>query len=62
MNTKIKYYRQLKGWSQERLSKEAKVSRPIISGLENGTINVTTNITMTRLSKALNVGIAELFL
>ena len=49
MKNKIKYYRELKGWSQEELAKRSEVSRTTISGLENETINVTTNTTMDKI-------------
>lgn len=61
MRNKIKYYRELKGMSQEELSEASKISRTTISGLENGTIKVTTNTTMDKIAEALNVSTIELF-
>ena len=61
MKNKIKYYRELKGWSQEELAKRSEVSRTTISGLENETIKVTTNTTMDKISDALGVSTVELF-
>ncbi len=61
MKNKIKYYRELKGWSQEELADKAKVSRTTISGFESGTIKVTTNTTMDKISEALGVSTIELF-
>lgn len=61
MKNKVKYYRELKGWSQEKLAEEADVSRVTISGFENGTIKVTTNTTMDKISEALGVSTIELF-
>lgn len=61
MKTKVKYYRELNNMTQEELSKKSGVSRTIISGLENGTLDSTTNATMKKISDALNVGILELF-
>ena len=61
MKNKIKYYRELKGWSQEELAKRSEVSRTTISGLENETINVTTNTTMDKIADALGIGTVELF-
>ena len=61
MKNKLKYYRELKGLSQEDLSKQSNVSRTTISGLENETIKVTTNTTMDRLASALGVSTIELF-
>ena len=40
--------------SQEELSKRSGVSRTIISGLENGTITVTTTETLLRIARAMN--------
>lgn len=61
MKTKIKYYIELNSMTQEELSQKSNVSRTIISGLENGTLEVTTNTTMEKISNALGVGIVELF-
>lgn len=61
MKTKIKQYRELKGMSQEELSKQSGVSRVTISGLENETIKVTTNTTMDKIARALGVSTIELF-
>ncbi len=61
MKTKIKQYRELKGWSQEELAKHSKVSRTTISGLENETVKVTTNTTMDKIANALGVSTIELF-
>lgn len=61
MKTKIKQYRELKGWSQEELAKYSNVSRTTISGLENETVKVTTNTTMDKIANALDVSTIELF-
>lgn len=61
METKIKHYRELVNMSQEELSRKSGVSRTIISGLETGTLDTTTNATMKKISEALKVGITELF-
>lgn len=61
MKTKIKHYRELKAMSQEELAKASNISRTTISGLENGTIKVTTNTTMDKIAKALDVSTIELF-
>lgn len=61
MKNKIKYYRELKNLSQEELAKASDVSRTTISGLENGTIKVTTNTTMDKIANALGVSTIELF-
>lgn len=61
MKNKVKYYRELKGISQEELAEKSGVSRTIISGFENQIIKVTTNTTMDKISKALGVSTIELF-
>ena len=61
MKNKLKHYRELKCLSQEELAKASNVSRTTISGLENGTIKVTTNTTMDKIAKALEVSTIELF-
>lgn len=61
MKTKIKHYRELKGWSQEELAEHSGVSRTTISGFENETIDVTTNTTMDKIAEALDVSTIELF-
>lgn len=61
MKNKVKYYRELKGWSQEKLAEESDVSRVTISGFENGTTEVTTNTTMDKIADALGVSAIELF-
>lgn len=61
MKNKIKYYRELKGWSQEELAEHSNVSRTTISGFENGSIDVTTNTTMDKIADALGVSTIELF-
>lgn len=61
MKTKIKYYRELNNMTQEELAHKSNVSRTILSGLENGTLDVTTNTTMEKISQALGVGVVELF-
>lgn len=61
MKNKVKYYREMKGMSQEELAEKADVSRATISGFENETIKVTTNTTMDKLAKALGTSTVELF-
>ena len=61
MKNKIKETREKIGMSQEQLSKESNVSRTIISGLENGTLENTTSLTMEKIAIALNKTIEQLF-
>jgi len=59
---RIKERRIEMGMSQVELSEKANVSRTIISGLENGTIKVTTTETLLKLANALNSKISDIFL
>lgn len=61
MGYKIRECREKLGISQEELSKRAKVSRTIISGLESGTISVTTTETLLKIAKALGKKVADIF-
>lgn len=62
MGYKIKEKRKELNMSQDELSKKANVSRTIISGLESGTITVTTTDTLLKLAEALNTKISDIFL
>ena len=59
---RIKECREKAGMSQEQLSKTAGVSRAIISGLENGTITVTTTKTLSKIASALGLKVSDIFL
>ena len=61
MENTIRNRRKELGLSQEELAKHSEVSRTTISGLENETINVTTNTTMDKISDALGVSTIEIF-
>lgn len=61
MGYKIKECREQLGMSQEELSKKAKVSRTIISGLESGTIDVTTTGTLLKIAEALGKKVSDIF-
>ncbi len=62
MDFRVKEFREKMKISQEELSKRSGVSRTIISGLESGTIRVTTTETLLKLANALNCTVAEIFL
>lgn len=62
MRYRIKEFREKLKMSQNELAKKAKVSRTIISGLENGTITVTTTETLLKLSIALECKVTDIFL
>lgn len=61
MGFKIREYRNEINMSQEELSKKSGVSRTIISGLENGTITVTTTETLLRIARAMNKRVVDIF-
>ena len=58
---KIRECREELGISQEELAKRAKVSRTIISGLESGSISVTTTETLLKIASAVGKKVAEIF-
>lgn len=62
MEYKIKECREELRISQEELAKKSKVSRTIISGLESGTITVTTTDTLSKIARALGKKVSEIFL
>ena len=61
MEFKIRECRNEINMSQEELSKRSGVSRTIISGLENGTITVTTTETLLRIARAMNKKVVDIF-
>ena len=61
MGVKIRECRNEINMSQEELSKKSGVSRTIISGLENGTITVTTTETLLRIARAMNKRVVDIF-
>ena len=62
MEYKIKECREKAGLSQEQLSEKSGVSRAIISGLESGSITVTTTKTLSKLAEALGLKVSDIFL
>jgi len=58
---KIKEFREELGISQEELSEKSGVSRAIISGLERGTIKVTTTKTLVKIAEALGKKVSDIF-
>lgn len=61
MKNKLKEIREEEKMSQEELSKKSNVSRTIISELENGKTDVITNVTLEKISKALNRKVTDIF-
>lgn len=62
MKFRVKEIREELGLSQEALSKKAKVSRTIVSGLESGTISTTTTSTLLKLADALGKKVQDIIL
>ncbi len=61
MKNKVKEIREELSMSQEELSEKSGVSRTTISGLENGIIDVITNITLEKIASALGKKVPEVF-
>lgn len=62
MQYKIKECREKLKMSQVELSEKSKVSRTIISGLESGSISVTTTDTLSKIADALGKKVSDIFL
>ena len=61
MKNRLKEMRELKGFSQERLAKEADISRTTISDIETEKKVVVTNITLEKIAKALDLKVTDIF-
>ena len=61
MKNRLKEIREKKGMSQEELSEKSGISRTTISELETEKKEVTTNITLERLAKALEEKVSNIF-
>ncbi len=61
MKNNLKETREEAEMSQEELAKSAEVSRTIISELENGKTEVTTNKTLEKIARALNKKVPDIF-
>lgn len=62
MPYKIKEARQELGLSQAELAAISGISRQTISGLETGSITVTTTETLIKIANALNKKVSDIFL
>lgn len=62
MPYRIRELRTLQQMTQEALAEKSNVSRATISGLENGSITVTTTETLRKIAKALDKKVSEIFL
>lgn len=61
MKNRLKEARENKGISQEELSEKSGVSRTTISELETEKKEVTTNITLEKIAKALGEKVSNIF-
>ncbi len=61
MQYKIKEYREERNMTQVELAEKAKVSRSIISGLENGSVTVTRTDTLVKIAHALGKNVSDIF-
>lgn len=62
MKYKIKEFREEKKLSQQELAVKSGVSRATISGLESGSIVVTTTETLIKIAGALEKRVSDIFL
>ena len=62
MQYKIREHRQALNMSQQKLAETSGVSRAIISGLERGSVEVTTTDTLIKIAKALGKKVSDIFL
>jgi transcriptional regulator with XRE-family HTH domain len=62
MHYKIRDFRRELHMSQQKLAEASGVSRAIISGLENGSIEVTTTETLLKIARALGKKVSDIFL
>lgn len=62
MRFNIRELREEKKMSQTELSRKSKVSRTIISGLENGSTTTTSTETLRKIANALGSKISDIFL
>lgn len=62
MRFRIKEWREALGLTQTQLAEKSNVSRAIICGLETGNITVTTTETLSKIAKALDKNVSDIFL
>lgn len=58
----IRKIREKRQMTQEELSTKSNVSRSIINQLESGKLTNTTTVTLSKLAKAMNCRITDLFI
>jgi transcriptional regulator with XRE-family HTH domain len=60
LGSRIRQFREAKGWNQERFAAEADIDRSYAHGLENGRRNITV-LKLRHLAKILGVKVADFF-
>lgn len=61
LNNRLREIRQLRGLTQEELSSKSGVSRTTIGEIESGKKVVVTNVTLEKISNALEVKVTDIF-
>lgn len=61
MRFRIREQREKAGMTQVQLAEKSNVSRAIISGLESGSITVTTTETLLKIANALGKNVSDIF-
>lgn len=62
MQFRIRECREEQQMSQQKLAEQSGVSRATISGLESGTVTVTTTDTLLKIAAALGKKVSDIFL
>jgi len=57
----VRYYREKNAFSQKKLAQLSNVSQPTISGIETQKIQYPCSSTRTKLAKAFNVNVGNVF-
>jgi transcriptional regulator with XRE-family HTH domain len=60
LGVNVRQVREVRGWSQDKLSEESGLHRTYISGIERGVRNPTVTI-VQQLATALGIAVAALF-
>jgi transcriptional regulator with XRE-family HTH domain len=60
LGEKVKFYRKLAGFTQEKLAEKAEIAASYLSDIERGRENVSID-TLARIAKALSVKFEDLF-
>lgn len=61
MKNRLRALREQIGITQEELSRKSGVSRPTISAIESNQEYITTNITLEKISRAIDFKVSDIF-